>query len=45
MVQAAVFGFGTVGSGVVEILDKNAGQIARRVPGGLNVKYILRVIY
>ena len=24
MVQAAVFGFGTVGSGVVEILDKNA---------------------
>ncbi len=43
MVQAAVFGFGTVGSGVVEILDKNAGQIARRVPGGLNVKYILDI--
>ena len=43
MVQAAVFGFGTVGSGVVEILDKNAGQVARRVPGGLNVKYILDI--
>ena len=43
MVQAAVFGFGTVGSGVVEILDKNAAQIERRVPGGLHVKYILDI--
>ena len=43
MVEVAVIGFGTVGSGVVEILDKNQKQIERAVPGGVHVKYIVDI--
>ena len=41
MIQAAIMGFGTVGSGVAAVLDRNAAQIARRVGEPIAVKYIL----
>jgi len=39
--KIAVLGYGTVGSGVVEILDRNAKTIASRVGEEIEVKYIL----
>lgn len=41
MIKAAVLGFGTVGSGVAELLDINRASVCRRVPGGVEIKYIL----
>ena len=41
MIQAAVLGYGTVGSGVVEVLHKNREIIAKRVGEEIEVKYIL----
>ena len=41
MIKAAVLGYGTVGSGVVEVLDKNKEIIAKRVGDEIEVKYIL----
>lgn len=41
MIKTAVLGFGTVGSGVVELIDRNRGPVERRVPEGIEVKYIL----
>ena len=41
MVQVAVLGYGTVGSGVVEVLEDNKAKIAPRAGKELNVKYIL----
>lgn len=43
MVQVAVMGFGTVGSGVVEVMAENGHSIARRAADELAVKYILDV--
>lgn len=41
MVQVAVLGYGTVGSGVVEVLENNKEKINSRANEELNVKYIL----
>ncbi len=41
MIQVAVLGYGTVGSGVVEVLETNKEQISRRAAQELHVKYIL----
>ena len=41
MVQIAILGFGTVGSGIAEVIDGNQEEIRRDFPEGLNVKYIL----
>lgn len=41
MVEIAVLGFGTVGSGVVELLDRNRGAIEEKFPEGIHVRYIL----
>lgn len=41
MVEIAVLGFGTVGSGVVELLDRNRGAIEKKFPEGIHVRYIL----
>lgn len=41
MVQIAVLGFGTVGSGVVELIDKNHEAIESMFPEGIHVKRIL----
>lgn len=41
MVKVAVMGYGTVGSGVVEVLCGNAGLIEKRAGTAVEVKYIL----
>lgn len=39
--KAAIMGFGTVGSGVYEVLEKNRSQIAQKAGSEISVKYIL----
>lgn len=41
MVQVAVLGYGTVGSGVVEVIEKNKELLNKRAGEELSVKYIL----
>ena len=41
MVEIAILGFGTVGSGVAEVIDQNQEEIRRDFPEGIHVKYIL----
>ena len=41
MVEIAVMGYGTVGSGVVEVLTRHADTIARRAKEQIHIKYIL----
>lgn len=41
MVQIAVLGYGTVGSGVVEVIEKNKDMVNKKSAQELNVKYIL----
>lgn len=41
MINVAVLGYGTVGSGVVEVLESNREVISRRAGDTLNIKYIL----
>lgn len=43
MVQVAVFGYGTVGSGVVEVLETNQKEIGRRAGDEIRVKYVLDI--
>lgn len=43
MVQIAVFGYGTVGSGVVEVIETNQKEIGRRAGDGIRVKYVLDI--
>jgi homoserine dehydrogenase len=41
MIKTAVMGYGTIGSGVVEILDKNRDVIAARAGQEVELKYVL----
>lgn len=41
MIQVAVFGYGTVGSGVVEVIEKNKEMINKKAGEELHIKYIL----
>lgn len=41
MVKVAVMGYGTIGSGVVEILEKNRARIKKTSGEDLEVKYVL----
>ena len=41
MINVAVLGYGTVGSGVVEVLENNKDEITKKAGEELNVKYIL----
>lgn len=41
MIQISVLGYGTVGSGVVEVLNTNKESIAKRAGQEINVKYVL----
>lgn len=41
MIHIAVLGYGTVGSGVVEVLNTNHEAIAKRAGTDINVKYVL----
>ncbi|MBD5522023.1 MAG: homoserine dehydrogenase [Lachnospiraceae bacterium] len=41
MIHAAVLGYGTVGSGVVEVIETNKESISKKIGDEINVKYIL----
>ena len=41
MIHIAVLGYGTVGSGVVEVIETNKESIAKKAGNEINVKYIL----
>ncbi len=41
MVKVAVLGYGTVGSGVVEVINTNNASIAKRVGDEVQIKYVL----
>ena len=41
MINVAVLGYGTVGSGVVEVLTTNSDSIAKRAGDTINIKYVL----
>lgn len=41
MVNIAVMGYGTVGSGVVEVVNTNGARINQRIGEELNIKYVL----
>lgn len=41
MVNIAVLGYGTVGSGVVEVINTNGERINQRVGDEINIKYVL----
>jgi len=40
MIQVAVMGYGTVGSGVVEVIEKNKEEINKKSNEALNIKYL-----
>ena len=41
MINIAVLGYGTVGSGVVEVIGTNQDSINKKIEDELNIKYIL----
>ena len=41
MIKAAIFGYGTVGSGVYEVLTKNSAIIQNKLGDRIEVKYVL----
>ncbi|MCM1273459.1 MAG: homoserine dehydrogenase [Clostridium sp.] len=41
MINIAVLGYGTVGSGVVEVINKNHSSINKRAGEEINIKYVL----
>ena len=41
MIQIAVLGYGTIGSGVAEVLKVNKESITKRVGDEISIKYIL----
>lgn len=41
MVNIAVMGYGTVGSGVVEVINTNGARINQRIGDELRIKYVL----
>ena len=43
MVNIAVMGYGTVGSGVVEVINTNSDIINQRAADEINIKYVLDI--
>ena len=41
MINIAVLGYGTVGSGVVEVINTNCDVLAKKAGEEINVKYVL----
>ena len=41
MVKIAILGYGTVGSGVVEVLETNGDSINKRAGKDIEIKYVL----
>ena len=44
MIHVAVLGYGTVGSGVVKVIENNKDLVNKKACAELNVKYILDLI-
>lgn len=43
MINIAVLGYGTIGSGVVEVLGTNGDSISKRAGDQINIKYVLDI--
>lgn len=41
MIEAAIYGYGNIGSGVAEVIERNQEKIAKAVGEGVHVKYVL----
>lgn len=41
MIEAAIYGYGNIGSGVAEVIEKNQDRIEKAVGQGVHVKYVL----
>ncbi len=41
MIEAAIYGYGNIGSGVAEVIEKNQGRIEKAAGEGVHVKYVL----
>lgn len=41
MIEAAIYGYGNIGSGVAEVIEKNQDRIKKAVGQGVHVKYVL----
>lgn len=41
MIKIAVMGYGTIGSGVVQVIDTNQDSICKKIGQGIEVKYVL----
>ncbi len=41
MIKAAIFGYGTVGSGIYEVLTRNSAVIQGKLGDRIEVKYVL----
>ena len=39
MIKIAVMGYGTIGSGVVQVIETNQDSICRKIGEGIEVKY------
>ena len=42
MIQIAVLGYGTVGSGVVEVINRNQESINKKAGEEINIKYVIQ---
>lgn len=41
MIEAAIYGYGNIGSGVAEVIEKNQDRIEKAIGQGVHVKYVL----
>lgn len=41
MIEAAIYGYGNIGSGVAEVIEKNQDRIEKAAGQGVHVKYVL----
>lgn len=41
MIEAAIYGYGNIGSGVAEVIEKNQDRIKKAIGQGVHVKYVL----
>ena len=41
MIEAAIYGYGNIGSGVAEVIEKNQDRIEKAAGEGVHVKYVL----
>lgn len=39
MIEAAIYGYGNIGSGVAEVIEKNQDRIRKATGEGVHVKY------